>query len=472
MPYGRLPNLSLLQLVLVGFVLVMLPLGLLVYQASNTYRELSAQAGLSAQEAVAFTRRAQTLSSLALEMERTTRQHKVMQTPALLDLIKNQQESFVRLLEQEFILFPPLAAKKELKALLMWMNTLPADKIDPLEQLSALTSQMEIETREAVDQHLGEFEQEVKQLQQQLAWQLLLLAALSLVLILFFTWRLLRPIGYLERRIASLASLHSPSEFKQLKRGPSELIKLDQRLNWLEKQLHEIESQKQQFLRHISHELKTPLASIREAADLLSEQLLGELNPEQQEVAQLLEQNSRALQKLIEQLLSYNQLQQNKAQTSTAIQLDPLLDEILATYRLQFQQQQQQIERHNTQIQLHTDPQLLGKVLDNLVSNALHYGDPHQPLILRAGKSEESQWIEVENSGPEIPENEQQHLFEPFYQGSLRRKGSIKGSGIGLSIAADCMKTLKGELRLMYSRHRRTCFRLQWPRPNETFSLE
>lgn len=463
---GRLPNLSLLQLVLVGFILIMLPLSLLVYQASNTYRELSTQAGLSAREAVAFTRRAQTLSNLALDMERTTRQHQVMQTPALLELLENQQESFARLLEQEFVLFPPLTAKQELKALLMWMSTLPSDQVDPLDQLAALTSQMEIQTREAVDQHLGEFEKEVEQLQQQLAWQLLLLAALSLFLILFFTWRLMRPIGYLERRIASLASLRPPSRIKQLRRGPAELIKLDQRLNWLEQQLHAIESQKQQFLRHISHELKTPLASIREAADLLNEQLLGELNPEQQEVTQLLEQNSHALQKLIEQLLSYNHLQQNKAITSSAVQLDQLLDEILATYQLQLHQHQQHIARINTQIEIHTDPQLLSKALDNLISNALHYGDQQQPIILTAGKSQGWQWIEVENSGPEIPESEQNHLFEPFYQGSLRRKGSIKGSGIGLSIAADCMKTLQGELRLKYSKEGKTCFAVSWPGKN------
>jgi two-component system sensor histidine kinase GlrK len=266
--------------------------------------------------------------------------------------------------------------------------------------------------------------------------------------------------------------LHPASDFKKLKRGPSELIKLDQRLNWLEKQLHEIESQKQQFLRHISHELKTPLASIREAADLLSEQLLGELNPEQQEVTQLLEQNSHYLQKLIEQLLSYNHLQQNKVQALTTILLDPLLDQVLATYQLQFQHRQQPIKRHNTQIELLVDPQILGKVLDNLISNAIHYGDPNQPLVLRAGQSEHSQWIEVENAGPEIPESEQPYLFEPFYQGSLRRKGSIKGSGIGLSIAADCMKALNGELRLMYSCNQRTCFRLQWPLSNSDSTLK
>jgi len=465
----RRAHLSLLQLVLLGFLLVTLPLGLLVYQASNTYRELSTQAGLSAREAVSFTRRAQTLSSLALDMERTSRQYQVMQTPALLELLNNQQESFARLLQQEFILFPPLTAKQELKALLMWMNTLPVEEADPIEQLASLTSQLEIQTREAVDQHLGEFELQVERLQQQLVWQLLLLTGLSLALILFFTWRLLRPIGYLERRIASLASLRGPSQFKRLKKGPSELIQLDQRLNWLEEQLCEIENQKQQFLRHISHELKTPLASIREAADLLYEQVLGELNPEQQQVTQLLEQNSRALQKLIEQLLSYNQLKQDAQINCKEIVLDDLLDDILERYQLPLQQRQQTVQRlGNNQVFL-TDPELLSKVLDNLISNAIHYGDLQSPILIRGSTDSQEQWIEVENAGPEIPKQERQHLFEAFYQGSSRRRGSIKGSGIGLSIAADCMKRLQGRLYLKTSHLNQTIFRLEWPKhPSES----
>lgn len=471
MPNLRLPHLSLLQLVLLGFMLVILPLGLLVYQASNSYRELSAQAGLSAREAVAFTRRAQTLSSLALDMERTTRQYQVMQTPALLELLHNQQQSFARLLQQEFILFPPLSAKEELKALLMWMDTLPTQEAGPFEQLAVLTSQLEIQTREAVDEHLGEFELQVERLQQQLVGQLLLLTGLSLVLILFFTWRLLRPIGYLERRIASLASLRPPSHFKKLRRGPSELIKLDQRLNWLEQQLHAIENQKQQFLRHISHELKTPLASIREATDLLHEQLLGELNQEQQEVTELLDANSRALQTLIEQLLSYNQLQQNKATQLETISLNTLLDRVLVSYQLQLQQRKQKIQRINTQQKLYTDPERLSKVLDNLISNAIHYGDTQAPITIRAGVQEHQQWIEVENSGQAIPKHEQDHLFEAFFQGSSRRRGSIKGSGIGLSIAADCMKSLQGELKLKFSEGGLNCFRLSWPLPDQ-LSLE
>ena len=463
MPRPRLPNLSLIQLTLLGFLLAILPLGLLVYQASNAFRELSTQASLSTHEAVAFTRRAQTLASLALDMERTARQYQIMQSPALLELLHNQQKNFARLLQQEFILFPALEAKQELKALLLWMEGQPIEEAATFTQLASLTGQLQSQTRETVDQHLGRFEQQVSELQQQLAWQLAILGSLSLLLVSFFTWRLLKPLGYLEKRIASLVKLQAPSTFKRLRRGPAELIKLDVRLNWLEQQLHALEEQKQQFLRHMSHELKTPLASIREATDLLQEEVLGELNPQQQQVTELLDENTRALQKLIEQLLNYNRLQLQQTPNLQPTWLNSLLDQVLAPYQLLFKQQRLQIQQQGTEIRIQTDGSYLQQVLDNLISNALHYGDNQRPLHIRAGQKNDGFWIEVENSGPGIPEEEQEHLFEVFYQGKSRRKGSIKGSGIGLSLAKDAMQALGGELTLKYSRQGATCFLLRWP---------
>ena len=71
--------------------------------------------------------------------------------------------------------------------------------------------------------------------------------------------------------------------------------------------------------------------------------------------------------------------------------------------------------------------------------------------------------MEVENSGTPIPETEQKRLFEPFYQGSGKRRGAVKGSGLGLSIAADCMKAHGGQLTLLISTPHATTFRLEWP---------
>ncbi|SFX20828.1 sensor histidine kinase [Marinospirillum alkaliphilum] len=459
----RTANLTLMQLVLLGFVLVILPLGVLVFETSSTYRELSTQASLTAREAVSFTRRSQSLATLALDMERTSRQFQVVENPDLLELLNSQQQRFQQLLEQPFVLFPPPAAQHSLEELLLTDAGQTLLSPERLEQLTRLTMDMTGQTQRIVDQRLNALQQEMHRLQKKLAWQFLLLAGLSLLLVLFFTWRLLRPIGELQQRIRSLATPGKTRRQRQITSGPAELVMLNRQLNWLEQQLNDIEQQKQQFLRHISHELKTPLASIREAGDLLHEELLGQLTPAQKEVTGLLQQNSERLQQLIEQLLDYNLLQGKKQATYTEVPLRPLLNKLLAPWQPLLAQRQQSVQLPDAGLILQGDSSLLRTCLDNLLSNALHYGAPDQPLLIRAGQDHQQQWVEVENAGGPIPKDEQQRLFEPFFQGSSRRSGPVKGSGLGLSIAADCMKAQNGTLKLISSENNRIIFRLEWP---------
>jgi len=71
--------------------------------------------------------------------------------------------------------------------------------------------------------------------------------------------------------------------------------------------------------------------------------------------------------------------------------------------------------------------------------------------------------IEVTNSGTPIPQAEREMIFEPFYQGSHQRKGAVKGSGLGLSIARDCILRMQGELQLVTSDEAGVCFRIELP---------
>ena len=80
-----------------------------------------------------------------------------------------------------------------------------------------------------------------------------------------------------------------------------------QRLEWLRGRLSELEEQQTRFLRHVSHELKTPLTAVREGAELLRDNVGGKLSPEQREIVRIVRDNTLSLQKLIEDLLAYHQ---------------------------------------------------------------------------------------------------------------------------------------------------------------------
>ncbi|MDZ7810945.1 MAG: histidine kinase dimerization/phospho-acceptor domain-containing protein [Arhodomonas sp.] len=91
--------------------------------------------------------------------------------------------------------------------------------------------------------------------------------------------------------------------------GPQDLQAVGERLEWLRRRLIELEMTKTRFLRHVSHELKTPLTAIRESGQLLGDEVTGPLNAEQREIITILDDSGRRLQTLIEDLLQFARTQ-------------------------------------------------------------------------------------------------------------------------------------------------------------------
>src|SRR5699024_5940143 len=106
-------------------------------------------------------------------------------------------------------------------------------------------------------------------------------------------------------------------------------------------------------------------------------------------------------------------------------------------------------------------------ILDNLVSNAIAYGEDAGELEIRACCRHGELYVEVANSGEPIHEQDRQRLFEPFYQGRVRRKGPLKRSGIVLAVAADCARLPHGMLGLFDYGRLSVCFRLVLPSGND-----
>ena len=109
------------------------------------------------------------------------------------------------------------------------------------------------------------------------------------------------------------------------------------------------------------------------------------------------------------------------------------------------------------------EPMLLMSVLDNLYSNAVHYGTESGNIYIRSYTNGSRVFIDVANTGTPIPDDEKAMIFEPFFQGSHQRKGAVKGSGLGLSIARDCIRRMQGELNIASDERSDVCFRIELP---------
>src|SRR5688572_20687236 len=200
-------------------------------------------------------------------------------------------------------------------------------------ELSRSGGQLSLLASQQIDRELKAVEAETVATREQLFWQTVALIPLSIGLALAFALLVGKPIRALDSAISDLGygRLDQPIAI----RGPSDLKSLGRQIEWLRRRLIEVTDERERFLRHMSHELKTPLASIREGAELMLDGTLGPLAKEQQEVVGILQENSRRLQRLIENLLSYSAWQaQARGLDLTALRVDSLVRTVVESHRL------------------------------------------------------------------------------------------------------------------------------------------
>ena len=315
------------------------------------------------------------------------------------------------------------------------------------QRVADLTTQL----ADYVDQQLTDLQANTAAKAQQIsAWQAAALVPGTIVLVLFFTLLVARPIRQIDRAISQLgkSGFSQPIEIK----GPTDLERLGRQLEWLRVRLLELAQEKNKFLRHMSHELKTPLANIREGTDLLLDGTVGELDSSQREVTDILRMNGLKLQQLIENLLSFSAWQtRNEVLTLTDFPLRALLISVAKTQRLVLKSANVQLRLDVEDIVINADRDKIRTVVDNLLSNAVKFTPRGGVITIRARSKAASFVLEFADTGPGIPEHEQPRIFEAFFQGQTEQGGSVGGTGIGLSVVMECIQAHDGSVELVNS---------------------
>jgi two-component system sensor histidine kinase GlrK len=214
--------------------------------------------------------------------------------------------------------------------------------------------------------------------------------------------------------------------------------------------LLEYEQQKNRFLQQISHELKTPLTALREGAQLLSDDVVGELNEEQREIAAILRHNSIELQRRIEDLLSYGWIQFHKLALEMA-ELNPreVLDSVVSSQKLALNAKGIVLNTRAANAAVRADREALRVILDNLLSNAIKYSPQGGSVSMDIHISDDSLAIDVVDAGPGICAEDIAHIFDPYYSGRVPGTGPIKGSGLGLSIVKEYASAHGGSIAVI-----------------------
>ncbi len=454
---------SLNQLILVGFGLVALPLLVAVVWALVNLDRLASQSEQLVTSGVTAAENNRQLVELVGTLDRVSRQYQILGNTDSLAILNQDLASLQSTLDDMRSLAAQADAEELVNSVGVRANrivntlTLATDDADlaqgAIAEFAGLRqSSLRLTTilRTYIENELSSLQESTRRAQQISTWQTAALIPGTIILVLFFTLLVARPIRQLDRAIAQLgqSGFSRPIEVK----GPTDLERLGRQLEWLRIRLLELAQEKNRFLRHMSHELKTPLANIREGTELLLDGTVGELEKPQREVTDILRLNGLKLQQLIENLLSFSAWQtKNEVLTLSDFPLRGLVVSVAKTQRLALKSAAIQLKLDVDDIVVNADREKIRTVLDNMLSNAVKFTPRNGTITIAANSTPNSFVLEFADTGPGIPEDESPRIFEAFFQGGQEQGGHIAGTGIGLSVVLECIQAHDGSVELVHS---------------------
>jgi two-component system sensor histidine kinase GlrK len=315
---------------------------------------------------------------------------------------------------------------------------------------------------QVADREVLRLRADAESVQRQLVLLVIFSTAVALGLALALTRHIARPIAALDAAIRQLGG----ADFSRpiAVRGPEDLRYLGRRLDWLRRRLEEFETQKNRFLRHVSHELKTPLTALREGAELLHDQVAGPLQPPQRQVVSIMRDNSVKLQRLIEDLLDYQRaLHAAASLLPRPLALDGVIREVMRGHQLAMQAKRQDLALELERLSVEADAEKLRSILDNVLGNAVKFTPPGGSIAVTSRSDGTDAVIDVVDSGPGVPPEERDSIFQSFFRGRAPAGGRVEGTGLGLAIAREFAEAHGGRISVV-TRANGGHFRIVLPR--------
>ena len=454
---------SLYQWALASFVIVTLPLVFAIIYAVLAVSSYTDQSQQTLFQTVKVTESSRIILERLISMERSIRQFQVLEEPELFKSYQKHRLKFLNVVEILKTTGLDQSLTKKLQVLLENENQFYQDIIiqskdsklklekTHLKAFDPLTKQARTLISEG-EKKLGIEAAALSKIAKQVRINLIYsaLASIPLALLLGFTFvhLLTRPIKNIGQAIRNLGEVGFDQAIAI--KGPKDLTELGKHLEWLRQKLNQLESGKQQFIRNISHELKTPLATLKEGTDLLAENVVGELNTEQQDIIQLMKMGNITINDLVENLLEYQRALSTQVDLNVStFELAPLIDRILNEYQLPLRTKNITVKSNLSIVKIMADYDKLKIIVSNLFSNALKFSPQDGTIGLSLYSHNNVIMLIIEDQGPGIPKDIQPLIFKDFYQGSSPLAWKIKGSGLGLALVKYYLEAHNGLIDLL-----------------------
>lgn len=223
------------------------------------------------------------------------------------------------------------------------------------------------------------------------------------------------------------------------------------------------------FFTNISHEFKTPLTLIlTPIEDLLN---TANIKPNTRETLLLIQRNVLRLYRLVNQLMDFRKIELNKMSLKVSEHdLVSFTKEITNTYEVLARKQHISLQFFTTENKINAwfDPNMIDKVIFNLISNAFKFTKENGYIYVRLSRSNNEAVIIVEDNGVGMTGDAIDHAFEPFFQGEYE---NYKGTGLGLALSKEFMDLHHGTIRVTSEKWKGTKFEARFPLGKNHFDV-
>ena len=472
---------SFLKFILLGFLLVSLPLVYALAEMILSLDRLESQGRQEVLQAAQAGRTSRLLYEQATTLERVARQHLILEDAALLDEYGKLREEFRQTTRQlaALLLEPSMQAaldkladrESRLHKLLLAPKRAPdvatdlasgyAELVDGAQAMLASSTQL---TQSAIER----LQDTATQGREKWLYVGFATVGIAIALAIVFATLIARPIRQLDLAIRRMGSADFGHAIEVT--GPQDLRYVGQRLEWLRSRLSDLEQQQTRFLRHVSHELKTPLTAVREGAELLRDGVGGRLTPEQNDIVRIVRDNTLSLQKLIEDLLAYHQTRAMEPAALGPVALPDVVSHVVREQRLAALARMITFDSKLAPATVIGNAERLRTIVDNLLSNAIKYSPRNATIELAVSVSGGCAVLDVIDGGRGVAPSDRARIFDSFYQGPPPVDGRVKGSGLGLAIAREYAQAQGGRIEVGARRDGKSgaWFRLSLPLAGET----
>jgi two-component system, OmpR family, phosphate regulon sensor histidine kinase PhoR len=227
---------------------------------------------------------------------------------------------------------------------------------------------------------------------------------------------------------------------------------------------------RQEFFSNASHELKTPLTSVRGYLELLENNIVSDEEKKKDFIARI-KKETLHMTNLINDILMISRLETKEAEvTLSEVRLAPLVQEVCTSLEPLAKEYQVSVSTNCRPLMMYANTQQLQELFNNLIINAIKYNKPKGKVWVTVSSEQDEIIITVEDTGVGIPEDSRQRIFERFYRVDKGRSKKVGGTGLGLSIVKHIVNYYNGSIEVQSKVGEGSSFIIRLPKHSQHLS--